>query len=663
LYTGTFVVFFEHKEIVLSICLQEQTNRIVVLCEDNTEKKLSKSRVIHASLERVDRKLSRQELLNLIRSRSVSQKKITQHIKTDELWEAVRGNGRLHSLKNLAETVFGDVADFDHEIAVLRVLIQDSIYFKLKGSCFIEHTPEQVAKFKGLAEKKLQKQQEIKEASTWLCSVVQAQEIACAKRHKFIGLLKKFVIFGPKTTGYKDIKAILDSAGIADQKACFDILVQLGIWDEDENILFDKYQISHRWADSIAENIVQLKENIVQQAIDEPCRQDLTHLNVFSIDEPFTKDIDDAISFNFYDSFFELGIHITDVASFVLPGTPLDKEAARRGASLYLPEGKIPMLPQAVSEDLLSLRAHETRPAITVFIKISLMGEMLDFRWILSTIKVTSKLSYAEVDRKVEEDENFSRLYRLVSRLRKQRVSGGATWVLIPDLQVRVGPDKNIITTVRDRETPSQMVVSECMILTNYCAALFFKKKNYPALYRKQAEPAQRMEPDTTPSLFQLFMQGRKFSRVEVDSIPGLHSSLGLESYTSVTSPLRKYFDLITQRQLVSLIREAKSMYSRAQLNDMAVSLQSVLTRSALVEQERKRYWVLKILAARVDETIKGLITNMRFRWYTILLIDYLLEVPFKAPEGVSFYAGDAVSVRVESVEPFEGKVRLSLVA
>ncbi len=663
LYTGKFVVFFEHKEIILGICLEEQANRIVVLCEDRNKKKLNKSRVIHSSADRADLQLPRQELLNLIRRRSVSQQDCAQQVRPVELWKAVSSNSSLYSLKTLAEIVFGDIAHYDHEIAVLRVLIQDRIHFKLKGSHFLAHTPEQVAKLTSLAEKELQKQREIKEASAWLCSVVHAQELPCAHRDKFIELLKKFVIFGSKTPRYKDIKCILASAGITDQKACFDVLVKLGSWDEDENILLDKYQVPHRWTDSVTEQTVQLRESLVQQALDDPCRNDLTNLRVFSIDEPFTKDIDDAISFNFHDSFFELGIHITDVASFVLPGTPLDKEAARRGASLYLPEGKIPMLPHAISEDLLSLKAHEIRPAISVFIKLSLTGEILDFKWVLSTIKVSAKLSYAEVDRKIEEDEDFSRLYMLTSLLRKRRISGGATWVLIPELQVRIGPHKEIITTMRDRETPSQMLVSECMIITNYCTALFFKQKNYPALYRRQAAPSQMIEPGSTPSLFQLFMQSKKFSRVEIDSIPGPHSSLGLASYTSITSPLRKYFDLITQRQLVSLIREAESFYGRKQLKDMAASLQSVLTRVAIVEQERKRYWALKVLATRVGETLEGFIINTSFRWYTILLLEYLLEVPCKAPERTSLYKGDAVSVRVDFVEPFAGKVRLRLVA
>jgi exoribonuclease-2 len=148
---------------------------------------------------------------------------------------------------------------------------------------------------------------------------------------------------------------------------------------------------------------------------------------------------------------------------------------------------------------------------------------------------------------------------------------------------------------------------------------------------------------------------------VEVDVKPGLHSTLGLQSYTSVTSPLRKYLDLVTQRQLVGLLRGDAPFYAANELKDIAALVQSVLTKAAVVEHERKFYWVLKVLKDRAGEELKALVLDVRSGGYNIILTDYLLDVHLKVPEGVFISPGDTVSVIIESVDPFAGTLRVKL--
>jgi exoribonuclease-2 len=469
------------------------------------------------------------------------------------------------------------------------------------------------------------------------------------------------VVFGKEAPHYRNTKQILARVGACEQRACFDMLVKLGIWDEDENLLLQRHGISHTWPDSVTEQMEALGKADLLKTVKDKQRKDLTHLQTFSIDEPFTRDIDDAISFEFHKDFLQLGIHVTDAASLIHPGSPLDKESARRGASLYLPNEKVPMLPQTLSEKMLSLMKGKRRPAISFLINLSLKGEMLDFKSILSVIRVSEKLSYNEVDVDIEKGGRFLRLYNLVSSLRKRRTESGATWVLIPELQVRLDRKKKVVLTIRDKESPSQVLVSESMILANHCAALLFIEKQFPALYRKQAAPSKKIDSGTRPSLFQLFSQRRKFSRVEVDVTPGPHSSLGLSSYTSITSPLRKHLDLVTQRQLVSLIKDEAPVYNRKELKNIASSVLSMLTKASIVDQERKRYWLLKVLRNRVGEELKALVINFRFGVYNIILLDYLLDVILKVPEGIFISPGDIVSVMIKSVDPFAGTSKVEL--
>lgn len=656
LQKGKIVKFFEHKKIVSGICLEVKGSCIHVLREDGREIKLSINRVIHASSDCVNLRESRKKLLKEMEKRTEHQKDLMKHVSAGELREVAEDSGQLLDLGILARTVFGESSSSDHEAAVLCALMKDRIHFKFQGSRFLRNTPEQVEKLKTKTEKELKRQQEIEEGSSWLRSVITGKEVPCKNRDKFIELLKGFVIFGKEAPNYRETGEILKKVGISEPGKCFDILVELDIWDEDENLLLQRHQVSHTWSGRAIEQV----EGLLKAA-DNQSREDLTSLKAFSVDDPFTRDIDDAISLDSHGDCLQLGVHITDAASFIASGTPLDKEAAWRGASLYLPEAKIPMIPQALSENILSLGEGKKRPAISFLVKLSPDGEILDFRGVMSVVMVTRKLSYDEVDADIEKGSRFLQLYNLACRLRERRDASGATRVLIPELHVRVDKNKKVFLKIRDKESPSQVLVSECMIVANYCASLLFKEKKYPALYRKQAEPAKRIEPGSTSSLFQLLSHRRNFSRVEVDVKPGLHSTLGLQSYTSVTSPLRKYLDLVTQRQLVGLLRGDAPFYAANELKDIAALVQSVLTKAAVVEHERKFYWVLKVLKDRAGEELKALVLDVRSGGYNIILTDYLLDVHLKVPEGVFISPGDTVSVIIKSVDPFAGTLRVKL--
>ncbi len=662
LYTAKIINFFEHKRLVSGICLEEKGSRLRILCEDGKNVKLGINRVVHMASFCVDLKAPAEELLEGLRQRNRFQEELVKHVCAEKLWKVVDGRGQIYDAGALSGVVFGGKSDFDHEIAVISALMQDRVFFKLQGSGFLANTPEQVEKNKIRIEKEQQRLKLIEEGILWLISVRDGKEVPCRCRDKFIELLKNYAVFGTDAPDYGMTKEIFKKAGISDQRKSFDILVMLGVLDEDENLLLERYRVSHVWPESVSEQVNGLEETGVLQFAGDKMRKDLTGLKVFSIDDIFTRDIDDAISVEYQDDFVMLGIHVTDASSFILPGSPLDKEAARRGASLYLPEGKIPMIPQAVSENLLSLKEGEEKPAVSFLVKLSRSGEMLDYKAVLSVVKVAEKLTYEKVDKNIEQGSFFSRVYNTACGLREKRIASGASGDLIPELQVMVDHDKKIHFKIRDKESPSQVLVSEFMILANYCAALLFKENCFPSLFRKQAKSAEGIQRETNPSLFHLFSRRKFFSRVEVDVDPGPHSSLGLSSYTSITSPLRKYLDLAAQRQLVCLLRGDPPAYGRKELKDIVSSVQPVLTRVAITEQERKRYWILKVLKNREGERLNALVLDMRFRGCKVLLLDYLIDIYIKVRERIEISPGDTVSVIIDNADPFAGTLKVSLV-
>ncbi len=124
------------------------------------------------------------------------------------------------------------------------------------------------------------------------------------------------------------------------------------------------------------------------------------------------------------------------------------------------------------------------------------------------------------------------------------------------------------------------------MIYANSFAGSLFKEKDYPVLYRKQAEPSGEITGKEEPLLFQIFSHRKNFSRVEVDVVDGLHSGLGLSGYTSITSPLRKYLDLITQQQFISLLKGAEPVYDRNTLRAVQAVNNPYLARAAAVSRK-----------------------------------------------------------------------------
>ncbi len=657
-HIGKLVKFFQDKELVSAVVLEEKNGKLHLLCENGREKNMSKGRIIHEYSNVTDTRASKDDILSFIKSHVEQELDLVKQVDPEELWNMIDDYGCVYDVSLLAGIVFGTGAGSVHEAAVIRALTTDGLYFRLQGTNFLANTPDDVEKIRRKKEAELQKQKDIEDAVLWITSVKEGREYLVPKKDNYIEYLKQYVIHGDECKDRVTVREILKRTDMKSDKDCFDLLVQLGVWDEDENFLLQRHGISYVWPGSVLQQV----DSIIHSKPDFMKREDMTGISTFSVDDAHTRDVDDAISFEIENETISVGIHITDVASFIEPGSSLDKEASVRSTSIYLPEGKIPMIPQPLSENMLSLQEGEPRAAISFMVKFSPGGAVLESRAALSVIKVQKKMTYAEVDKEIETNSDFMKLFNLACQLRKKRIDAGASVILIPDVQVWVDRNQKIYLSIRDRESMSQVIVSEFMIYTNSFAASLFMEKDYPVLYRRQTEPLSAIKVDKEPSLFRIFTQRKNFSRVEVDVVAGLHSSLGLSGYTSITSPLRKYLDLITQQQFISLLLGTEPVYDRNTLRAVAASVQPCLARVAAIEQERRRYWILKYIQRQNISEIQAVVLEKRFGGkYEVLLKDYLLTALIKTGESICFEEGDEITVLPEQIDPFTGKLKLKV--
>jgi len=389
-------------------------------------------------------------------------------------------------------------------------------------------------------------------------------------------------------------------------------------------------------------------------------RRDLTGLSTMTIDGQGTLDYDDAISIEPSGDGIRIWIHITDVAHFLERGSPEDEEALARGSSIYMPDKRIPMLPQPLAEGLCSLKAGEENVALTIEAHLDNRGDVVEFDIFPSRIRVDRQLTYYEANLIVDQDPELAAAYEIAQKLRQSRLNGGALQLTLPEMNVWINGKGNVSVAQVNRESPSRLMVSECMIMANWLTARFFRDHGQPTIYRVQMEPRGRLIDESGGTLYQNWMQRRLLSRVILGLEPEPHAGLGLDVYLTVTSPLRKYLDLVTQRQLKGLLG-LDALYADEELSFIIQAVGQPMSYITVLQQERLRYWILKYLEPFVGQEEEALVLEKRRHRYVVLLTKYMIECSFPLDCGLELKPEDTILVRFERVKARTDTLVLSL--
>jgi len=277
-------------------------------------------------------------------------------------------------------------------------------------------------------------------------------------------------------------------------------------------------------------------------------RKDLTHLTCFAIDNSDSSDADDAISIEGD----QVWIHIADVASYVDCNSDLDLFAQKRISNLYLPDQTLHMLPPSISE-VCSLGVDETSNAVSVGFVLKDF-EISDIQIYLSQIKVT-KLSYEEADKLLSENKILSKLNEIAKEHKSSRENNGAIRLNLPKADIKVKDQKVLV--IPQLKSESREMISEFMVLAGRVVAKFSIENNISMPYLLQDSGKfsdEIIENINNLSLSKTFEAAKGFNRSKLSVKPSLHAGLGLNEYLRVTSPMRRYLDLLVQQQLVRFI-------------------------------------------------------------------------------------------------------------
>ncbi len=644
---GMVVEFIDSQRIVCAVVMETKKLRLRLLTENNRETKLSAGRLLHRSDTRLDTAAGREKLAAALKRIADRRRELSRQVDIQELWEVLNSENEWIDLPTMTDLAFSGPTDADHASAVIRSLFDDRLYFKFKPDGFFPHTPEQVEEIVTRRQAAEQQERLINQGAAWMQRVLEGQAVAAPQEAELIyTVLASYYLLEKESPHRQAARTILNKAEAGSPGAIFSFLTKIGKWSADENLDLLRFAIPIDFDTEVETHVDSLCRNatVVRNG-----RRDLRHLDAITIDGPSTIDFDDALSIQVKEDHLELGIHITDVGYYVTKDDPVDLAARERCSSIYMPDNKISMLPARLAEDACSLRAGHDRPAITTLVRLTPRGKILDFEMVPSLIRVHRQMTFHEVDGLVDEDPDIKTLHAIARNFRQQRADAGALLIDLPEINIWLNTEGVAVVSAVNRESPGRMLVAELMIMANALAARFLAERDLPAIFRSQLEPRQRLLGDNGGSLFQNCMQRKSISRFMLSSTPERHAGLGLDHYVTATSPIRKFSDIVTQRQLRAAFG-LEAAYTRSQIDGIIADCEEPLRQVGRIQYRRHRYWLLKHLQGRMGEKMEALVLARKREGYLILLPDYMLECRLSGAESITLRPEDLVQVTVQHV-------------
>ncbi len=647
-----------------AVVLEVKNQRLRLLTENNREVNLSRKRLLHRDKICLNLAMGRDRMVEALKRVVRKREELIKTIDIRDLWEVLNAEQNWIDLATMTEFCFPDSPSGDHEAAVMRALFNDRLYFKFNPDGFRPNSERQVEVLAAQHKQAQRKRKLVESGGSWLKSMLNSAGSVDPKTvspdiREFSEILKSYYLFGKDSKDYTIARAMMARAGVEGLPDIFRALVKLGVFDENENIELLRCDISADFKEKVlaaAAQIVSSKPIVT----DADARRDLTRLTLMTIDGQGTLDFDDAISIEQTNDSLRLGVHIVDVGHFIQKNDVVDQEASVRGSSIYMPDQKISMLPQDLAEGLCSLKAGELRPAISVMIDLSPLADVMNYEILLSLIQVKHQLTYYDVNNAADEDQQLRILLDIAQKFRRKRLDEGAVQITVPEISVWVNENREVSVNQINRESPGRMLVSELMIMANWLMAKYLKDRRIPAIYRSQREPRQRLYKNDAGTLFQNWMQRRLLSRFVLSAKPDWHSGLGLDAYITATSPIRKYSDLINQRQLRASLG-LETAYTAEQINEIITSLELPMSHVGRFQYTRHRYWLLKYLENQIGQKEEAIVLHRARRNYQILLTQYMLECNLPISSGIELKPEDLIQVTIQRVNARQDVIQVAI--
>ena len=483
-------------------------------------------------------------------------------------------------------------------------------------------------------------------------------------------------------------------------------------------VIAETHEFSTEFPDSVEHQCRQLASMDRKETFEN--REDLRELLTFTIDGPFSKDFDDAVSLEKTpDGDWRLGVHIADVSHYVRPGSPIDREAFERGSSLYLPGLTVPMLPEILSNDLCSLMPDTDRLALSCFMVIR-GGKVIDHHLCRSVIHSHARLTYDDVNRFYEGEEDaipgflhstLRDMLALSHQLRSRRFAAGCIELDLAETEFILN-EENVPTEILAAERgESERLIEDFMLAANETVAQLARTTSTPLVYRVHEDPdSDRLSAlerflnnlnirvhlgfNPHPGELQKILESvkdhpsrdsirrmllRSLQRAQYSEKPLGHYALALEDYCHFTSPIRRYPDLTVHRMIKQLI-DARADIPASRMPEIARQSSAREQEATLAEREASDLLKARYMQDRIGRKFDGVVSSVT-SWGMYVSLENTVEGLVHIASLDDYYdydrernqlvgiasrnvfsLGDRVRVRVDSVDIDRAEINFTLV-
>ncbi len=358
----------------------------------------------------------------------------------------------------------------------------------------------------------------------------------------------------------------------------------------------------------------------------------------YAIDNEWSTDPDDAVAF---DGKY-LWVHIADPASTVMPDSSIDKVARERGSTLYIPEGASRMLCEESLEDYALGLTSKSR-ALSFRLELNDDGTINDCQIFKTHVNV-KRLTYQEADT-LKESPELKPLFDIAEKNEQRRKKSGAVQIQMPEVNISVDPDTKNVTIKEVVHPQSSAMIREMMLLAGEGAARFAFQNGIPFPFVSQEEP-DRIE-SVPEGLAGQYRLRRCMHRRSVGVTPSMHCGLGLAMYSQVTSPLRRYGDLIAHMQLRAFLDKRQMLDKDTMLLRVAMGEEAAQA-AHKAERKSNMHWTLVYLIQNPEWTGKAvcLDTNQKLPLFSIPSLALEVNIAVNAELNLN----QEIDVKVSSI-------------
>lgn len=420
------------------------------------------------------------------------------------------------------------------------------------------------------------------------------------------------------------------------------------------DVAIRSYQLPHLWPEEVEAEVRKLPPEVPY--LHKQKRTDLRHLNLVTIDGEDAKDFDDAVYCEPRPrGGWRLYVAIADVSHYVSSDTPLDAEAALRGNSVYFPGAVIPMLPEALSNNLCSLMPKVDRLCLVAEMEISATGKLTRFQFYEAVMHSKARLTYTKVASLLASDNplltkeyndllpDLQNLYQLYQALRDAREARGAIDFETTETKILFSEKRKIEQIVPVVRNDAHKLIEECMIAANVAAAKFILKHKMAGIYRIHGGPKPDKLVDLRSFLGELGLSLRGGKEPEpqhfaelIEQIQGRpdeyliqtvllrslsqavyhtdnigHFGLSLEAYTHFTSPIRRYPDLLIHRCIKTILKNSQPILDELSLSRHAEHCSMTERRADEATRSAIDRLKCEYMLDRVGQEFGGIVTSV----------------------------------------------------